>query len=664
MARESSLSPPRLVSAPSVAEARGRAANRAAVDRARLALVLLIALCQGVLYLCLLPPWQHYDEPTHFEYAWLLANRPGLPSIGDEDQAMRRELAASMLEHHFYHDLPPPTLLTDQGKIDVGITELQHPPAYYMLVSLPLRLVRHLDLVSQLYVARSVSLALFLLTIAVAGWLTRELVPAGHSLRWALPLALALIPPFVDLMTAVNNDVGAVTIFTLFLWGAVRLIRRGPSWPRAAWALGAALLGAATKNTAAVALVLLPLAFLIAYWLRRGWRWRWLLAVAAALVCALSLAVLSWGDASGWYRGNDLTVQASGTRAETAAAPVGRRALLLEVPADGGQRSLLNPIVGMGGARLAGITVTIGAWMWSDQPGLVARVGLTDPARVDTKSDMMRPIAVPTAPRFVAWTLALPQRLDTLAFTVVARAPAGAPATRLYLDGAVLAVGTFPASQPPAFDDAAAEGVWGGARFANLVRNASAESGWPRLRPWFDRALVTYIHRSPAQSAAAIFDAQRLAPAAIPYMIRPALDSFTQVFAWSNVKLANPIWAYLSYCVALLALLGCLRWALRREPGEPASLRPALAFLGVVGLLVWTNTMLRPLPLLGDLYVIPSARYTFPAIFVSLLALIGGWRALWPGRLRQPMLLGLIAGLVWLNFAAAQTISSFYAALN
>jgi hypothetical protein len=85
----------------------------------RLTLVLLIALCQALLYLLLLPPWQHYDEPTHFEYAWLIANRPGLPDVGDFDQRMRRDVAASMLEHQFFWNLPKPALLTD-GTIEIG----------------------------------------------------------------------------------------------------------------------------------------------------------------------------------------------------------------------------------------------------------------------------------------------------------------------------------------------------------------------------------------------------------------------------------------------------------------------------------------------------------------------------------------------------------------
>jgi hypothetical protein len=273
MARQTSL--PATAGRPTAhaAEAVERWVTRAASDRVRLALVLLIALCQGLLYLGLQPPWQHYDEPTHFEYAWLIAHHPGLPQIGTVDQTVRREIAGSMIEHGFFRNMPQPALQTD-GPIEIGITELGHPPAYYLLVSLPLRLIGHLDITSQLYVARSVSVLLFVLVIAIAAGLIADLTPRGHVLRWAVPLTAALIPPFVDLMTAVNNDVGAVAIFSLFLWGAVRTIRFGLSWPRLAWIFGTALLAAWTKNTAAIAIPLALLAGLVAFWIQRGWRWR------------------------------------------------------------------------------------------------------------------------------------------------------------------------------------------------------------------------------------------------------------------------------------------------------------------------------------------------------------------------------------------------------
>src|SRR5215207_45077 len=133
MARQTSLPASASLPTTHATAAVERLVSRSASDRARLTLVLLIALCQGMLYLCLQPPWQHYDEPTHFEYAWLIAHYPGLPQLGTVDQAVRRDIAASMIQYDFYRNMPRPALLTD-GKIEIGITELLHPPGYYLLV--------------------------------------------------------------------------------------------------------------------------------------------------------------------------------------------------------------------------------------------------------------------------------------------------------------------------------------------------------------------------------------------------------------------------------------------------------------------------------------------------------------------------------------------------
>src|SRR5690606_32996478 len=80
--------------------------------RFQLAVVLIVALFQGLLYLFLLPPWQHYDEPTHFEYACLLAARSRRPEINEVNTTVRREVAASILVLYFYYNLLQDIMLT------------------------------------------------------------------------------------------------------------------------------------------------------------------------------------------------------------------------------------------------------------------------------------------------------------------------------------------------------------------------------------------------------------------------------------------------------------------------------------------------------------------------------------------------------------------------
>jgi hypothetical protein len=174
---------------------------------------------------------------------------------------------------------------------------------------------------------------------------------------------------------------------------------------------------------------------------------------------------------------------------------------------------------------------------------------------------------------------------------------------------------------------------------------------------------VSYIHRSPTQSVAAVFDTKRIAEVFLPYMLQPATDTFIEAFAWSNIRLSNPIWRYLSRYLAVLALIGCILWliAWRSKPWDAR--RPALLFLALVGVLIWINAIFRPLPLLGEMYVVPVARYTFPAIIATMLLIVGGWWAMWPAKLRLGAILALIAGLLALNAAAITTIATYYRAL-
>jgi 4-amino-4-deoxy-L-arabinose transferase-like glycosyltransferase len=182
----------------------------------------------GLLHTLLVPPWQHYDEPGHFEYAWLIANKPGLPELGEYVQSMRREVAASMIEHDFFANMGfRPNLLSINKPVWIGISQTDDQPFYYLLVAIPLYLVRTSDITFQLYLARLVSLGLFLLTLFGAYALISELTLPGNSLRLLIPLSVALIPAFVHSMTSVNNDVGAAAFFTLFLWQSVRLLKLG-----------------------------------------------------------------------------------------------------------------------------------------------------------------------------------------------------------------------------------------------------------------------------------------------------------------------------------------------------------------------------------------------------------------------------------------------------
>jgi hypothetical protein len=72
-------------------------------DKVRLGIgiILIIALVQGLIFIFLMPPWQHYDEPNHFEYVWLLANRQMIPSPGDYDSNLSLAVLKSLANNDF-----------------------------------------------------------------------------------------------------------------------------------------------------------------------------------------------------------------------------------------------------------------------------------------------------------------------------------------------------------------------------------------------------------------------------------------------------------------------------------------------------------------------------------------------------------------------------------
>lgn len=627
-------------------------------------LLLLAAVLQGLLYLALLPPWQHYDEPTHFEYAWLIANRGRLPQANDVDLGMRRAVATSMWEHGFWGNVPKPNLETTNGHdIAIGINELLHPPGYYLLVSLPLYFARPYAIDTQLYAARSVSLILFVLTVLVVWAIVRDLSPPGHVLRWGVPLAAILLPPFADLMTSVNNDVGAVAVFTLFLWGGVRAIRHGLTLGRLLWLVGAALLAALMKSTAALALALAPPGILIALWAQRRWRWGPLLLGFMGLAALGLVAVFAWGDAAMWYRWYGLD-QPAATRATHPSAPLGQHVVVLR----SGTRQnhlLLNPILDRELPRLVGQTVTVGGWIWADRPAKGWAPGLAwsewGTRRVERQ---LNAIELTQTPRFVVQTFQVPARAAKLYYALLAgNAAPGEPPFQIYLDGAVIVPGSFaPGVEPRFTDETGRAGSWSGQPFVNLLRNGSAEQAWPRLRTWPERFLGNYTRSERVQSLAPLWDVERTGPLLVDVATVHLVGSFFARFAWGHISLLEVVPLVLLQALVLATCVGAGLWWLRARPA--AFVRPALAFLLLAGLAIWANALVWPLAYTFWANVpMPSARYGTPVIAVSALVLAGGWWALWPGRYRGYAVWAFVAALLVLNGLAIQTIWTFYRGL-
>ena len=276
------------------------AAFRAWRPRHTLISILLLSLIHGVLYLTLIPPWWHHDEPGNFEMGWLMANRTSWPRPGDQDEAMRRAMAKSLIKYDWYRFRNYQPDLSGSQPIWIGAEQFNGQPGYYFLISLPLRLLREANFTAQYRAARLVSFLLYLLIIPVIWMALGELFPRGHPLRWMVTAFIASLPALVDEMISVNDDVSAVLAACVFLWASFSLIRSGISAGRLL-GLGLSLvLCYLSKNTTWYAFLIAP--FVLIFSFLRGRFTGIIWGVTAVGLLAGALVTLDWGNPADWYQ--------------------------------------------------------------------------------------------------------------------------------------------------------------------------------------------------------------------------------------------------------------------------------------------------------------------------------------------------------------------------
>ena len=625
-------------------------------DYFTLAIVLCVALVHGLVYVFIVPPWQHYDEPNHFEYAWLIANRHRLPAPTDSDREMRWAVAQSMIEHGFFKGRMPAANPKD-NPISIGVySQLSDPPLYYIYASLPLwvmdRQGGYGNIYGQLIATRFMSLLLFLITIWISWGVAGELFPPNHPLRWLVPLCLALLPGFVDLMTALNNDVGAITLMSAFLWGAVRLVQRGFSLKIAILTAIFALMSFWTKPTGWVALPLCPIALMLS--VLRG-RWKWLVWGTAGLVGIVAIgASLYWGNAAGWYR---QTLQETPTRISSKDAPVGKYVFTLTNTAGDTSHIRLAQFVPKADIRqVIGKRVTLGAWIWADQP-VEQKVAVLQIYSVPVQ--YYQPITLTTTPTFYAFTVELPENTGNLVISLspfTGKSPRG---STVFFDGVLLVKGRHPSEEPPLFSDSTGRsGVWAGAKFTNLLNSGSAEESWPSVNPIVDHLAEKIIPDRGRLSFIIYSILDRRAGG--PYYqltLRQLFWTFWAKFGWGNVYLVGHKPYRLIGLLTYIGLAGLLVAAWRYRGKLPWHL---LLFLAITILVVWALTFLR-----GVFYIIykpyiPNARYTYPAIIPVMLGLNTGWLGWVPEQQSKFGAYFIVGIFLILDIVSVYSLLSYY----
>jgi Predicted membrane protein (DUF2142) len=610
-------------------------------------------------YVWLTPPWQHYDEPTHFEYAALIRELGRLPTADERIPALRRAIAESMIAAGFYDNRAVPLVRPnlDSPDLSLGFNERTHPPLYYAFVALATAPLRAAPITTQLYAARLCSLVLALLLFVVAYAALRLITGDDWQTRCMVLAVLALNPAFADNMSAVNNDALANLVAVLVLLAAGWYIRH-PTWTRLLVSLAILILAVNSKRTLLFYGLLIPMAWLLG--LPRSPR-RWLLvAGGVGAVCLLAwLAIHPWmladwdsipSGSSGYVSARVLqrlqpSDQPSGAR--TIEPYTGAVAFALERQAGGSGPMLVQEIDPLQRRAAAGKTLMLSAWMRADRENLHA---LTPAIQVGHEV-ISRSLSLGTSWRTITLTANVPPGTSYLAVRLFRPLEPGV----VFYDSLGLTLDmSIPARDK--VDGSFEAGVLGPEAPRNLLRNAGAERQIPQLPD----TLWRLIGPSPGEDSfrrtlSKLFDPAWIA-AVYPQQALRLFEGAWGIFGWGEISV-NPGWFAPLGLLVLISLAGCARYTWRaywQRRGQLQAWPGHAWWLCLIAVaLGWGAAMLRvhsqPIP---GAFVWSFGRYTFVAIVPSLLLFTVGVRELLPAPLRGQGSAGVVCFLLLFALAA------------
>lgn len=302
-------------------------------DASRFIVVLLVVFAAKQLFtVAAFFPFSGHDELAHYSYVRTLATERRIPELPDLEEWRARldggvappvdGIPAELYQYCRYTldwfcepESPrwasdPPRIVTvpGVGYFPSGYQYVaNHPPLYYAILAPLYAATSSLSPLFQQYLFRLAAIPFGIMTVFAAYRSARALFPGDAFLAVTVPVFVAFQPQISYEAAMVNNDIVAIAITSLLLWGMIVGVRdRFPY--RLCLALGAgAGLGLITKGTTVAILPVLGLAVLLAL----GWRdWKGLATRLVAIAAPMLLIAAPWylflyrtyGDFSGLAR--------------------------------------------------------------------------------------------------------------------------------------------------------------------------------------------------------------------------------------------------------------------------------------------------------------------------------------------------------------------------
>ena len=253
------------------------------------------------------PPWQSPDEPTHFEYAQVLANQKNLFNSPQPDTELQKKIIDSMDAYNFwlFLDQEKPQPLPENFRHDPFLkivpTQIgRKPPLYYFIASFLLRLFPQQPLIFQFYLLRIFSLLLTLGSILIIFKTAQLIIPEDYYFQLTTAAWAAFLPQFILIGTSVSLDPLANLLGISFLYLMVKIQVRGFNLSRL---LLSFLIIIAAILVTYKCLELIPIFFFamaitaIGHFRKKGyWRY-WLLGFAGSVVILTVLySALTWSS--------------------------------------------------------------------------------------------------------------------------------------------------------------------------------------------------------------------------------------------------------------------------------------------------------------------------------------------------------------------------------
>jgi hypothetical protein len=517
-------------------------------------------------------------------------------------------------------------------------------PAYYFVLSIPIAFIPNANLDAQYHAARLVTVGLGLATIWLA-WLTCGELFGGrqrpsHLGRVAVGIAAAaaLNQSFGDIVSGVNSDASAALALGFLIYGMARFESRHDSLRARLWnGLLVALAAASAWWLWAISARWLAVPVFI-WWVLSQFGPKIRLGTIALALAGLAAALaipgwmVEWNSPQYWFNAGPTEILGATRRVE-ADSPLGPHALLAQTGHGRQTSDEVQYLQRKVASRLAGQTITFGAWL-KGPPGQIVQGPIWDDG-----GQRVGPEVTATGDwQFVAATVTVSAGGGPAAIFLAPPA-SGAP---LLFDGLVVAQGSYPTGEPPHFaNESGHSGEWGGHPFTNLLLNPSAEATWPTLRTeGMPRDFGAYNGRIRSLLA------WRLTLPAYPIVASWMFSGFWSEFSglYPGLSRAGLLLPGLYLLVGVAGAV-MLAW---RPKGQP-ELRWAVRFFAPIAIIIWGVVILRSdiWPNLPELLSFVGARYAVTATVPSMALLVMGslyWLPeRWHGRA-----LAVLALALWL----------------